>query len=310
MRVEDIQQVLIVGAGTMGQQISLQCAMHGYDVALYDISGHALARAMGWVNTYAQGLVAEGRLTAAEADAALARITTTADAAHAAREADLLSESVPEDPELKAKVFARFSELCPARTIFTTNTSSLLPSMFAEATGRPAQFAALHFHQYVWDSNVVDIMPHAGTSEQTVRLLHAFAKRIGQIPVLCRKESPGYVFNAMLNALNRAAITLAANGVASVEDIDRAWIGVMKMPVGPFGILDHVGLETAWRITKHWADALRDPELQANAEFLKRYIDKGRLGVKSGGGFYDYPNPAYAQPGFLTAETDSKSGQN
>ncbi len=310
MRVEDIQQVLIVGAGTMGQQISLQCAMYGFNVALYDISGPALATAMGWVNTYAQQLVAEGRLTAAEADAALARITTTADAAHAAGEADLLSESVPEDPELKAKVFAWLNELCPARTIFTTNTSSLMPSMFAQATGRPAQFAALHFHQYVWDSNVVDIMPHAGTSEQTVQLLDAFAKRIGQIPILCRKESPGYVFNAMLNALNRAALTLAANGVASVEDIDRAWIGVMKTPVGPFGILDHVGLETAWHITKHWADALQDPELQTNAGFLKRYIDEGRLGVKSGGGFYDYPDPAYAQPGFLTAETDPESNQN
>ena len=174
--------------------------------------------------------------------------------------------------------------------------------MLAEATGRPAQFAALHFHQHVWDSNVVDIMPHSGTSRETVDLLHAFAKRIGQIPILVKKESPGYVFNAMLNALNGAALALAAQGVATVEDIDRAWMGVMHTTVGPFGILDVVGLKTAWDITRYWAEALSDPELQANADFLKGYIDRGRLGVKSGRGFYTYPNPAYARPGFLSSD--------
>jgi 3-hydroxybutyryl-CoA dehydrogenase len=286
----------------MGQQIGLQCAMHGYDVMVYDIAPEALETAAAQVRAYALHLVAEGRLTEQGADAALVRITSTDDPEEAAAEADLLSESVPEDPELKGKIFAQFNRLCPARTIFTTNTSSLIPSMFAQATGRPAQFAALHFHQYVWESNVVDVMPHSGTSKETVELLYAFAKRIGQIPIVCKKESHGYVFNAMLNAVNRAALTLAANGVASVEDIDRAWMGVRKTPVGPFGILDHVGLQTVWDITKHWAEELRDPQLQANADFLKKYIDQGRLGVKSGRGFYTYPNPAYEQPGFLVGE--------
>ena len=310
VKIEDVRRVLIVGVGAMGQQIGLQCAMHGYDVMLYDIALEALASAAAKVRAYAEHLVAEGRLTQEEADAALARITTTDDPQEPAAEADLLSESVPEDPELKGKVLAQFNQLCPPRTIFTTNTSSLIPSMFAQATGRPNQFAALHFHQYVWESNVVDVMSHAGTSKQTEELLYAFAKRIGQIPILCKKESHGYVFNAMLNAVNRAALTLAANGVASVEDIDRAWIGVMKMPVGPFGILDHVGLQTAWDITKHWAEELRDPQLQANADFLKRYIDQGRLVVKSGRGFYTYPNPAYEQPGFLVGgDAPARSGR-
>jgi 3-hydroxybutyryl-CoA dehydrogenase len=203
---------------------------------------------------------------------------------------------------LKSNVFAQFNQLCPTRTVFTTNTSSFVPSMFAEASGRPGQFAALHFHHEVWVSNVVDIMPHPGTAQETVDLLRAFAGRIGQIPIVSQKENHGYVFNAMLNALNDAALTLAANGVAKVEDVDRAWMGVMKMPIGPFGILDGVGLDTAWDITQHWATVLGDPQLQKNADFLKQYIDQGYLGAKSGRGFYTYPNPAYQRPGFLSAD--------
>ena len=306
MKIGDIQRVLVIGAGTMGQQIGLQCAMHGYDVILYDIAPDALEKARNQMQTYATQLVAEAHLTQEQAHVALGRITATTDPKHAAAEADLLSESVPEDPELKGRVLAQFHRLCPAHTIFTTNTSSLVPSMFVEAAGRPAQLAALHFHQNVWDSNVVDIMPHPGTAPETVELLRSFALRIGQIPIILKRENHGYVFNAMLNALNRAALSLAARGVASVEDIDRAWMGVMKTGVGPFGILDHVGLQTAWQITQYWADALNDPELQANASFLRAYLDQGRLGVKSGHGFDTYPNPAFARPGFLTdGETDA-----
>jgi 3-hydroxybutyryl-CoA dehydrogenase len=302
LNIEDIRRVLIVGAGTMGQQIGLQCAIYGYRVTLYDIASAALKTAQTQIKMYAAHLTAQGRLAQTEAEAALARITTTAHPQQAAAEADLLNESVPEDPALKGKIFAQFNELCPPHTLFTTNTSTLLPSMVAEATGRPAQFAAFHFHQFVWESNVVDIMPHPGTSADTVALLEVFARRIGQIPIVLKKESYGYVFNAMLSALNRAALTLASSKVASVEDVDRAWMGVMKTRIGPFGILDVIGLETAWDITEYWAKTLNDPELQANADFLKNYIEQGRLGLKNGQGFYTYPNPLYQQPGFLTGE--------
>ncbi len=301
MDVENIRCVLVVGAGTMGQQIALQCAMHGYDVIVYDVESAALDAARAQINAYAAHLAGQTRLSQHNTDTALGRLRFTTSPQDAAR-ADLLSESVPEDPALKAKVLARFNQICPPHTIFTTNTSSLVPSMFADATGRPAQFAALHFHSYVWDSNVADIMPHPGTAAETVAVIEAFARRIGQIPIVLKKESYSYVFNAMLNALNRAALTLAASGVAAVEDIDRAWMGVMKMPVGPFGILDTVGLKTAWDITQYWATALGDPQLQANADFLKGYVDRGRLGVKTGQGFYTYPDPAFACPGFLTDE--------
>lgn len=302
MKIEDVRCVLIVGAGTMGRQIGLQCAMHGYKVTLYDVVPDVLENAMAQLRAYAAQFVSEGRLTQEEAETMLVRITATSDPGDAATEADILSESVPEDPELKGAVFAQFNELCPPHTIFTTNTSMLLPSTFAKATGRLAQFAVLHFHPYVWESNVVDIMPLPRTSPQTMEMLYNFAKRIGQIPIVLKKRSIGYVFNAMLNSLTRAALTLAASDIASVKDIDRAWMGIMKMPIGPFGILDRVGLDTALDIATYWAKALGDRQLQANADFLKEYVDKGQLGVKSGKGFYNYPNPAYQQPGFLTCE--------
>jgi 3-hydroxybutyryl-CoA dehydrogenase len=308
MKIEDIRCVLIVGAGTMGQQIGLQCAMHGYEVVVYDIVPEVLEAANAQIKAYAAHLVSQARLTQSEADAALARLSFTTDPEDAAAGADLLSESVPEDPALKGKVLAQFNELCPPHTIFTTNTSTLIPSMFADATGRPAQFAALHFHTYVWDSNVVDIMPHPGTSPETVELIYAFAQRIGQIPIVLQKENYQYVFNAMLGALNTAAVKLVVDGVASVEDVDRAWMGVMKMPVGPFGILDIVGLKTVWDIVQYWATAVNDPQLQANADFLKQYVDKEWLGVKTGRGFYTYPDPAFARPDFLTGGASPGAG--
>jgi 3-hydroxybutyryl-CoA dehydrogenase len=301
--ITDVRRVLVIGSGTMGQQIGLQCATHGYDVVLHDIDPAALDAGVRRLRSYADEQVRAGVIDNATRERALAAITTTTDPALAAAEADLVSESVPEDPALKGRVFAQFNALCPPRTVFTTNTSSLLPSMFAAATGRPDRFAALHFHLPVWSGNVVDVMPHAGTSSETTELLLAFARRIGQIPIRLRKENYGYVFNAMYNAINTAAMTLVANGVASLEDVDRAWMGIFKMPIGPFGMLDDVGIDTAWHITDYWARQLGDAQLRTNADFLKTYVDRGCLGTKSGEGFYRYPDPAYAKPGFIESGT-------
>lgn len=290
MQADDIRRVLVVGAGTMGQQIALQCATHGFEVVLLDQSRDAVDAASARLGELARRLVDDPAFARVDVPSAVAGMVFTTDTAEAAAEADLVSESVPEDPELKGRVFAELDRLCPERTVFATNTSSLLPSMFAEASGRPDRLAALHFHQPVWSANVVDVMPHPGTSPETIDVLLGFAVRIGQVPIQLRKESYGYVFNAMYNALNREAITLAANDVASVEDIDRAWMTVMKMPVGPFGMLDQVGIDTAWHITDYWARTLHDEQLTRNAAFLKAYLDQGRAGVKSGKGFYDYPS--------------------
>lgn len=294
----EINHILIIGAGTMGGQIALQCAMHDLNVSLYDNSAANLETGLARVRSYVRHLTAEGRTTAAVLD----RITPVTDLAAAAATADLVSESVPEDPALKGRVFAELNALCPSRTIFTTNTSTLLPSMFADAGGRPERLLALHFHLPVWIANVVDVMPHPDTDPTVVVAVEAFARRIGQIPIVIHKEQPGYVFNTMLNALLGAALELAANGVAGVEDIDRAWMGIMKTPTGPFGIMDAIGLDTVWKITDFWARRTNDPQMQANADFVREYLDRGRMGQKGDRGFYDYPEPAFRQPGFVEGD--------
>jgi 3-hydroxybutyryl-CoA dehydrogenase len=305
MQIEDVRRIAVVGAGTMGQQIAFQCAGHGYDVVVYDVDAAALEAASTRIDAYANGLEAGGVISSELRASARARITLTTDASAAAENADLLSEAVPEDPDLKGRVLAEFHAACPQRTIFMTNTSTLVPSQFAQATGRPDRLLALHFHLPVWVNNLVDVMPHAGTAREATELVLAFAGRIGQVPIELRREYNGYVFNSMYAALNRAAITLAQQEIASIEDIDRAWMHVTKAPIGPLGALDAVGLDTTWQITDYWARQLGDEQLHANATFLKAYVDRGDLGVKSGRGFYSYPNPSYAQPGFIrTPEND------
>lgn len=300
MRVEDIRRIVIVGAGTMGQQIAFQCAGHGFDVVLYDVAPGALQTVAETIAAYAERLVQDGTIGAEVKKAALARITTAGDLAQAAAEADILCEAIPEDPKLKGRVLADFDAVSPGRTIFATNTSTLLPSQFADATGRPDRVIALHFHLPVWVNNVADVMPHRGTSPEVSWVVREFARRIGQVPIALHREHHGYVFNAMYTAVNREAITMAERRVASIEDIDRAWMGVSKSPIGPFGALDAVGIDTAYQITDYWArKVFWQRQLRRNARFLKAYVDRGHLGLKSGHGFYTYPNPAFQRPGFI-----------
>ena len=299
MRLSDIKRVLILGAGTMGQQIGLQCAMYGYEVVYYDLTQEILDKALKRVAKLGSWFVSSGVLTEENLRQALARISATPDPVKAAQNTDLVSESVPEDPKLKVRVFAQFNQLCPERTIFTTNTSMLVPSMFAAATGRPEKLVALHFHD-TRSTNVVDVMPHPGTAPEVTQLVHDFAVSIGQIVIVLHRESNGYVFNTMLSSLFTSALTLASRDVASIEDIDRAWMGVMHTPMGPFGIMDQIGLSTVWTITDYWAKKTGDPQAKANADFLKQYVDRGHLGFKTNRGFYSYPNPAYTMQDFLS----------
>ncbi|WP_300675336.1 3-hydroxyacyl-CoA dehydrogenase [Desulfoluna sp.] len=292
------QKVLIVGAGTMGQQIGYQCAACGLDVTLYDTSEEALEKALITMKKFGKLMVAGARVTQEADDGVMARVRTTTDLTEAGKDADIVSESVPEDPKLKAKVFSALNEICPAHTLFTTNTSTLLPSMIAEATGRPDRFAALHFH-VVLTTNIVDIMPHPGTSKETLEAIREFVFQIDQYPIELKKEQNGYVFNTMLSQLFDSALTLASREVASVEDIDRAWMGIMKTMMGPFGIMDSIGLETIWKITDYWAQTSEKSQPQRNADFVKRYVDEGNLGIKTKKGFYSYPNPAFFSPEFM-----------
>jgi 3-hydroxybutyryl-CoA dehydrogenase len=304
MKVDDIRKILVVGTGFMGQKIALQCARFGYEVVAYDPVASSLENAQVKIPAFAAELVAQQKMTPEESKAALSRIRYTSRPEDGA-DADLLSESVIEDPDLKAKVFAQFNQVCQPKTIFTTNTSTLLPSMYAEATGRPARFAALHFYG-VFDHQLVDVMPHPGTAPEIVELLAAFAKRIKQVPLVLKKEYPGYVANTIWGAMNTAAFKVAiVDKVASIEDVDRAVMLHLGMPCGPFGFNDHIGLDTIWHVMQSNAKISGDAAVQQVADEIKReYIDKGWLGVKSGRGFYTYPDPAYLRPDFLGRDSE------
>ena len=296
-----IERVLIVGAGTMGQQIGFQCAMHEFATVIHDVSDSALERCRADHRRFATTFTRERGASASAVEAALARLAYTSDLAAACQHVDLVSESVPEVPMIKTETYARLNELCPPRTIFTTNSSTLLPSQLAEATGRPARFLALHFANPVWEANIGEVMAHPGTDPEVFEQVVDFAKAIGMVPIRLEREQSGYVINSLLVPLLAAAQSLVSNGVTSPENVDRTWMIATKMAAGPFGIMDRIGLETIYNVTSHWAEVKRDEQLRRNAAYVKtRFLDRGKLGVKTGEGFYTYPEPAFRKPGFLS----------
>ena len=297
LTIKDIRKVLILGSGTMGLRIGLQSALSGYQTVIYDIQEKAFASAKKIQESILSQLLEKKIISGSAAEAARQLISFTLNAEEAARDADFVSESVLEEINVKKEVWSKFAPLLPPKAILTTNTSYLLPSMFATETCRPERFCAFHFHD-VFLANVVDVMPHAGTEPWVADLLMEMGKKLNQTPVLVKKESPGYIFNAMLVALIGAAGALVTYDVASIEDVDRSWMGNFKMPSGPFGILDAIGLDTAWHVT----NALPDAKSKKFAALLKTYVDAGKLGQKSGEGFYTYPNPGFVQKDFINKQ--------
>jgi len=292
--ISDIKKVLIIGSGTMGLRIGLQTALSGFETVIYDINEKAFASAKKIQGSILSQLLEKKLITDDQAEKARSLISFTLNAEEAAKDADFISESVLEELHIKKDVWAKFAPLFSPEAVLTTNTSYLMPSQFAAETGRPERFCAFHFHD-VFQANVVDIMPHPGTESWMTDLLMEMARKLNQTPVFVKKESPGYIFNAMLVALIGAAGALVTYDVASVEDVDRSWMGNFKMPMGPFGILDAIGLDTAWHVT----NSLPDPKSKKFASLLKTYVDAGKLGQKTGEGFYTYPNPKFVQTHFV-----------
>lgn len=294
LQLKDINKFLVLGAGTMGYRIGLQAALSGFNTTIYDINPDSFPKAEKFQSRIIKDLLKRGVYSQEEVDAALARQSFTTSAEEAAKDADFISESVPEDIELKKQVWAQFGELCPAHTVFTSNTSYMLGSWLAESTGRPELYCNYHFHD-VFLANVVDIMPHPGTQPWIIELLKDLGRRLRQTPVVVQREWQGYIFNHMLAAVLGSAAELLVMDVATVEDIDRSWMGNFKIDMGPFGIYDTIGMDTAHHVMKNFDN----PRLQQFVKLLEDMMAEGKYGIKSGEGFYKYPGPAFNNPGFV-----------
>jgi 3-hydroxyacyl-CoA dehydrogenase len=296
-----MKKITIAGSGVLGSQIAFQTAFHGYEVSVYDIDDAALEKARQTLHGLGKRYRADIGATQAQIDAAAGHITLTTDLAAALTDADLLIEAIPEVVAIKTEFYGKAGGLAPPKTIFATNTSTLLPSQFAKATGRPARFLALHFANEIWTRNTAEIMGHPGTDPQVFDAVVEFAKSIGMVALPLYKEQPGYITNSLIVPWVTAALKLWASGVADYQTIDKTWLIGTKSAFVPFAFLDIAGLTTAYNITSATAQATSDPVLAEAARRLKEeYLDKNKLGVSTGKGFYTYPNPAFLDKGFLS----------
>jgi 3-hydroxybutyryl-CoA dehydrogenase len=300
--MESIETVCVFGAGFMGWQISLQCSSYGYPVNLYDISPGALTKATEAIAEELERRVEEHLISPGERDTILNRILITRDVEEAASDVDLVIEAIPEVLDAKRDVFGTLDEICDGRTILATNSSSIRISKIEGATGRPDRVLNTHFYNIPWKRSVVELMRGTGTSEETMERVRRFMEAIGVTPLIVRRESTGFIFNRVWRAIKRECLHLVDEGVATFEDVDRIWMILYKSEIGPFGMMDRVGLDVVRDIEMVYYEESRD-ERDAPPKLLLDKIERGELGLKTGKGFYDYPNPRFQDTDWLRGKT-------
>lgn len=309
-----IKNVTVAGGGVLGSQIALQSAFKGFQVKMWlrtpasiDRAQPKLERLRGIYKqtleamktdpaAYCRGLAASPDTPASELDQLIAQVDTafdslvlTTDLNEAFADADLVIEAIAEVIDEKDAFYTSLQDVLPAQTILCTNSSTLLPSAMAGFTGRPDKFLALHFANNIWKNNTAEVMGTAQTSPESYQAVVEFAKAIGMIPLELKKEQPGYLLNSMLVPFLNSAEALLANDVADVETIDKAWMLGTGAPLGPFRILDIVGLTTAYNIVAASPAAQEEGSVAARiAAMIKQRIDEGKTGINAGEGFYKY----------------------
>jgi 3-hydroxyacyl-CoA dehydrogenase len=296
----NIKNVTVFGSGVLGAQIAFQTAYHDFNVTVYDVNNELLAKAGQRFKELGEIYKKDLKASQEEIDNTLKRLSFSTDIKEAVSNADLAIEAIPENIQIKKDFYTNLGKFAPAKTIFASNSSTLLPSQFAAETGRPERFLALHFANNIWKQNTAEIMGHPKTDPAIFNTIVEFAKAIGMVALPIMKEQPGYILNSLLVPFLEAALKLYAKGVSDPETIDKTWMISTGAPMGPFAIYDIVGLTTAYNITKMQAEASGNEEMKKVAEMIKqKFIDNGKLGVASGEGFYKYPNPKYTSTDFL-----------
>lgn len=281
----EIRTVGVCGAGLMGSGIAQTCASAGFNVILMEVAQEPLARGMAGIAKSLDKFVEKGKLSQADRDATIGRLKTTTQVADLAK-CDLVIEAIVENVEIKATLFRQLDELLAADAIVCTNTSSLCVVELAAKTKRPNKIAGLHFFNPVPIMKLVEVVKTIATTQETIDALFDFAKKLGKEPILAQ-DTPGFVVNRLLIPYLLYAIRVYEQGLASKEDIDKGMRLGCGYPMGPFELLDFVGLDTTYYIAEIMFDEFKDP-MMAAPPLLKRMVLAGHYGRKSGKGFYDY----------------------
>ena len=280
-----MEKIAVIGAGQMGNGIAQVAASAGYEVLMIDIKEEYVDRGMATIQKSLSKLVSKERISQSDADDTLARISTTTDRAECA-DVDLVVEAVPEILDLKTSIFSELDEICKPECILASNTSSISISTIANATNRPEKVIGMHFMNPVPIMKLVEIINGDQTSEATNSAVVEAAEKMGKIALSCN-DSPGFVSNRILCPMLNEAILTLEEGVAEPEAID----GIMKLgmnhPIGPLALSDLIGLDTVLHIMNVLHEGLNDDKY-APAKLLQKMVDEGKLGRKSGEGFYKY----------------------
>lgn len=277
----------VCGSGAMGSQIALVGALAGHTVTLYDIDADRLAAAVAELRTQSDRRVAKGKLTVADADAAFARLTVTTELAEAATDADFMIEAIVEDLGAKQSLFAEFAALAPAHCVLATNSSSIVSSKLVAGVASPERVCNMHFFNPALVMELVEVVQGPHTAADTVDRAMALATSMGKHPVRIEREIFGFVVNRVLTAIFDEAISLREAGIASFEDIDVAVRKGLGHPIGPFALLDLTGIDVNYHIKTLQAQESGNPADRPSRSLTELY-DAGKLGRKSGEGFYSY----------------------
>ena len=280
-----IRQIAVIGTGTMGRGIAYLSAVAGYDTVIHDADPGALDAARASVESTLRKQTEKGRVTADDAAAAMERLQTAADLEPAVRQADLIIEAVPEDLDLKKNIFSQTDLFCAEESILASNTSSMSISELSGAVERRDRFVGMHFFNPPHVMKLIEIVRGDRTSDETIAEVRAVAEKMGKTPIVVR-DSPGFATSRLGIALGLEAIRMLEEGVASAEDIDRAMELGYNHPMGPLRLTDLVGLDVRLSIAEYLAAALGhrfDPP-----DLLRQMVREGKLGKKSGRGFYEW----------------------
>jgi len=292
------EKIAVVGSGILGTQIAMVAAHTGYRVKVFDPNEGAFRQTFEKIRTDLQGknitpvIPWEAWASCAKA----IRHVTKLD--QAVSDADLVIEAAPENMELKKKVFKELGETTGSNTILATNSSSMPVSRFEQESGRPEYCLNIHFYFPLQGVNIVDIMGGTRTLPEVLEKGSSWVRSLGFIPLTVKKELLGFCFNRVWRSIKREVLYMWGNDFVDFQDVDRAWMVFTGMKEGPFALMDKVGLDVVWDIEMVYYGDSKDPKDHPPGA-LKEKIERGELGVKSGKGFYAYPNPAYLSPDFL-----------